>query len=138
MATIRVDSLDFHFQANIAAQKYDEWRYYREKLSVKGKKAVDVVAFRRKIEPHVCWLIEAKDFRMLRGEPDRSNMGGLAHDVAQKVSDTVEGLADASARAEEDAERAHAERSLRARSRAVVLHVEMHAGRMLQGNEGKP
>ena len=123
MATLQVDNLCFNFHRQMAAEKYDDWIHYRTVWNKHGhQKAVDVVALRLKATPPVVYLIEAKDFRQIRGEP--SNIAGLAEDVLKKVQDTLAGLADAASQAINKTEREHAVRTMNARTRRVVLHVE--------------
>ncbi len=125
MATLKIDNLYFNFQKAIAAEKYDDWIHYRTVWNKHGnQKAVDVVAMRRQANPAAVYLIEAKDFRQLTGEPNRLHVAGLAEDVLKKVQGTLAGLAHAADFATADTEREHAARAMNARTRRVVLHVE--------------
>ena len=128
MATLRVDSLHFHFWPSIAATKYDESDYYLRVLQQRGRKAVDVVAIEVGADPDPVWLIEAKDFRNIRGEPKKSNTTGLANSVFQKVNDTREGLRDAASNATDPTERQHAQRAITPTHTKIVLHLEPHQG----------
>ena len=46
MAILQVDTLEFDFNAGVAAQKYDQWQHYTIVWNAApgGQKAVDVVA----------------------------------------------------------------------------------------------
>jgi hypothetical protein len=129
MATLRVDTLYFHFDSNIEARKYDESRHYLEVVRVRGKRAVDVTAVRPGNNPSHAWLIEAKDYRQLRGLPKDSLPSEIADDVLRKVTETLEGLSDTVVNGEEEGERSHAARVLGAHARHVVFHLEPHVGR---------
>jgi hypothetical protein len=128
MATLRVDSLSFHFQASIEATKYDESVHYLTVLQQQGKKAVDVVAIRVGANPDPVWLIEAKDFRNIRGEPKESNTIGLPKSVLQKVDDTREGLRDSATNATDPTEREYAQRAITPQNTKIVLHLEPYQG----------
>jgi hypothetical protein len=128
MATLQVDSLSFHFQPSIAATKYDESAHYMTVLQQQGKKAVDVVAIEVGANPDPVWLIEAKDFRTIRGTPKESNTTGLPKSVLQKVDDTREGLRDAAINATDPDEREYAQRAITAAHTKIVLHVEPYQG----------
>jgi hypothetical protein len=127
MPTLLVDGLRFDFQSCMAAEKYDESQHYLKVWQNfdGGKKAVDVVAMRIQAAPVTVWLIEAKDFRVMRGP---SNIYGLAQDVAKKVNDSLLGLGDAAKRAKIPAEKEHAKRAIAAEQRRIVLHLEPHVG----------
>lgn len=128
MATLQVDSLVFHFQPQIDARKYDESGHYVAVLRQQGKKAVDAVAIEVGACPKTRWLIEAKDFRKLSGEPKDANLSGLAQSVRQKVVDTCEGLRDASKHAGDPDEREFAGRAVQPGNTRIVLHLEPYAG----------
>lgn len=128
MATLAVDSLAFHFETSITPTKYDESAHYRTMLRQHGKKAVDVVAFKMGANPDSVWLIEAKDFRILRGEPKQSNTSGLAQSVLEKVDDTREGLRDAAINATDPTERQFAQRAITPTNTRIILHLEPYQG----------
>ena len=128
MATLRVDSLDFHFRTSIEATKYDESTHYLTVLQQQGKKAVDVVAIEVGANPDPVWLIEAKDFRNIRGEPKESNTIGLPKSVLQKVDDTCEGLRDAAINPTDLDEKQYAQRVITATHTKIVLHLEPYQG----------
>ena len=121
MATLKVDdSLEFHFAPNVSAWVYDQSIHYKNAQKIKQQlKAVDLVAAdKTKLRPPVCWLVEAKDFRKLRGEPkpknDAANFPGT---VAQKVADTLSELPSVQGIPT-------VELALRATAVRVVLHLE--------------
>ncbi len=127
MPTLLVDNLRFVFVTNWAAQKYDEWTYYRQALSARPLKAVDVVAMKIQQAPGIVWLVEAKDFRVVTEPPEPSNLKGLADTVAAKVRDTLAGLNEAALYAVGE-ERVHAARAVGAQQNRVVLHLEPYVG----------
>jgi len=128
MATIRVDSLDFHFRTSIEAIKYDESAHYLTVLQRQGKKAVDIVAIEMGSNPDPVWLIEAKDFRSIRGEPKEANTMGLPKSVLQKVDDTCDGLRHAAINATDPTEKQYAQRAITPTNTKIVLHLEPYRG----------
>jgi hypothetical protein len=68
MNPVKVENLEFVFDAVINASKYDEWTHYTKVLNKPpaSQKAVDVVAVETTDPPEITWLIEAKDFRIIR------------------------------------------------------------------------
>jgi hypothetical protein len=128
MATLRIDTLDFHFQPEIDARKYDHSRHYIEVVRQKGKRAVDVVAVEMGSNPQRSWNIEVKDYRVIQGQPKDFAPSEIAEDVFRKVSDTREGLSDAAANAADAQEKSHASRSLSAQRCQIVFHLEPYAG----------
>lgn len=97
-------------------------------LQQQGKKAVDVVAIEVGANPDPVWLIEAKDFRTIRGTPKESNTTGLPQSVLQKVDDTREGLRDAAINAIDPTERQYAQRASASQNTKIVLHLEPYQG----------
>jgi hypothetical protein len=130
MPTLQVDSFSFHFDATVAAQKYDRWKHYLQvwNAGAGGKKAVDVVAVEGAPPQCTVWLIEAKDFRLTSTPPKSSNIAGLPQYVVDKVADTLAGLTHASAHAADPAEKQHATNALACVNRRIVLHLEPHVG----------
>jgi len=127
--SIWVENLRFDIQANFDGQKYDDWVHHRQVLQPQGSyKAVDLVVARFQQAPPAVWLVEAKDFRVIRNPPEPSNLKGLAETMAKKVEDTLRGLADAAGAAEQENEKGLAIRAMNAQSRRIVLHLEPHAG----------
>jgi hypothetical protein len=122
MATLFVDGLHFSFPPNFAAEKYDEWQHYRTQLMPSGLAAVDIVAYLISSKAKIAWLIEAKDFRVQRGEQHKTR-AGLPEHMAKKVRDTLAGLRDAAAKAVALPEQSCAAQAV-ARTARVVLHLE--------------
>jgi hypothetical protein len=89
---------------------------------------MDAVAVQRTTDPPDCWLIEAKDFRFVRGIPNEKNGALLPDTVASKARDTLEGLKDAALNAEVEHERALAQLARKAARVRVVLHLEPYTG----------
>lgn len=118
MIEIKEGNLTFSFPKQCEAAKYDEWEFYKKRFqSIKeGTKAVDIVC----IVPDTAWLIEVKDYR----EHERTKPSDLVDEIAEKVRDTLSGLAAASANAENGDEQEVAKRALRRRHWRVVLHLE--------------
>jgi hypothetical protein len=131
MPAVQVDNLLFTFPQTVAAVLYDQWQHYIAVWNAAGGvKAVDVVAVEGvpPPPPTTTWLIEAKDYRIITNPPQPSNLGGLPQTVADKVTDTLAGLADAAVNAADPAERAHAARAVLAPATRIVLHLEPHVG----------
>lgn len=129
MATLVVDNLAFSFHGNHLATKYDDWLHYRRFGPAAGMKAVDAVAIRQTTIPPYCWLVEAKDFRAIRGEPGDKNLIALPAMVASKALDSWTGLeAAACSDKAEASEREFAQLARRARRVRVVLHMEPYVG----------
>lgn len=127
MHSITVENLAFSFPTHVAAAKYDDWDHANKHWKARqGSKKVDIVAIEPAIQPTTTWLIEAKDFRVITVPPNASNLGSLPHTVAQKVTDTLLGLADAATKAQVVSEKAHARAAVSTISRRVVLHLEPH------------
>jgi hypothetical protein len=126
MPALQVDSLHFTFAPSVAAQRYDTWQHYTTVWNAAGgQKGMDVVAIENAV---VTWLIEAKDFRVITLPPKPSHISGLAQTVADKVTDTLGGLADAAANAAVASEKNHATNALATPAERVVLHLEPHTG----------
>lgn len=130
MPVLQVDALTFTFSGTVAAESYDHWQHYTNVWNTAGRpqKAVDVVAVESPALPTVTWLIEAKDFRTITYPPRPSHIAGLPQTVADKVRDTLGGLADAAVNAALTSERHHAVMAVAAATRRVVLHLEPHVG----------
>lgn len=121
MKAIPVENLVFTFDSSTVAQKYDDWRH-----PMTGK-AVDIVA----VHPSTTtWLIEAKDFRVISKPPKPSNNRQLPETMAQKVTDTLVGLADAAFHASDPSEKLHAILATSTPHKRVVLHLEPYTGRV--------
>jgi hypothetical protein len=129
MPALQVDSLLFTFTPTIAAQRYDTWQHYTTVWNASGgQKGVDVVAVENPAGPATTWMIEAKDFRIITSPPRPSNIAGLPQTVADKATDTLVGLADASANGAVVSEKNHATIAIAAPVKRVVLHLEPHVG----------
>ena len=122
MATqITEGNLQFDFNVNWDAQKYDEWNFYRNKFShscnlCNGIKAVDIVVY----NSTTAWLIEVKDYRRHR----RTKTIDLADEVSKKVFDTLSGLAAARFQANDTNEKNMAKNMLNKNELRVALHLE--------------
>lgn len=118
MIEINEGGLTFVFPEPCEAAKYDGWEFYQKRFqSTAGvSKAVDMVC----VTGRSAWLIEVKDYRV----HPRTKPIDLADEVAQKVRDTLAGLAAASANAEEVAEKALAALAVEKQSWRVALHLE--------------
>lgn len=129
MAILQVDTLTFDFDPAVKADIYDTWQHHCIVWNAPpgGKKAVDVVAVEG-TPPTTAWLIEAKDFRIITNPPKPSNISGLAQQVADKVNDSLAGLADASANAVVSGEKQLAMEVGACSGRRIVLHLEPHTG----------
>lgn len=123
MPTVDEGRLRFNFPAGWEADKFDGWSFYRNRFQsvCGGSKAVDILA----IEPDsAClWQIEVKDYR----RHTRTKAVGLADEVVAKARDTLAALAAARVNANDDRERAMADRALRCGRLRIVLHLEQPA-----------
>ncbi len=122
MTTVTEGALAFRFPNQWRVGKYDEWVYYLGHFQnvCRGAKGVDVVA----VAPNGClWLIEIKDYRA----GPRDNPLDLADEFAQKVRDTLAGIAAARVRANDAAEKETADRACGCSDIRVVLHLEQPA-----------
>jgi len=127
MAYLLVETLVFDFHASVVAEKYDDWQHPNiDWVDREGKKQVDVVALSPVPNTKTTWLIEAKDYRVITNPPKPSNLGSLPQTVAQKVKDSLLGLADTAANGKVPAEKAHASAALSASTHRVILHLEPH------------
>ena len=118
MMEIEEGDLTFSFPDHCRAGKYDDWSFYRNQFQsvAGGSMAVDVLC----LADDVAWLVEIKDYR----QHPRTNPSDLCDEVAQKVRDTLSGLAAASANANDADEQAFARRALAKRRWRVALHLE--------------
>lgn len=126
--TLRIDTLDFSFRPEIDATKFDESEYYLEVWRKSGNKAVDITAVECGNYPQRAWIIEAKDYRRIRGEPKDCRPSEIAHDVFKKVEDTRTGLNGAKLEAKNLEEKSHAAFVLAARTCQIVFHLEPYKG----------
>lgn len=126
MKTITEGRLTFDFDDTWTVLKYDDTSYHRNQFqsACGGTKAVDIVAFR----PKSCaFLVEAKDYCRpasdYRDHP-RTKIADLPQEVAEKVRDSLAGLAAARLRANDGVERQVAADFFRCGDMRVVLHLE--------------
>ena len=94
-----------------------------ERLKQGGTKAVDFLCVDRAAD--TTWLIEVKDYR--HPDANRITVSELGTAVAEKVRDTLAGLAAAKNNANDANERQLARQALRTATFRVVLHVEIPA-----------
>ena len=135
MTEIKEGDLTFSFPSGCQASKYEDWSFYRRQFQAVagGSKTVDILC----IESDTSWLIEIKDHR----EHSRRKSIHIGDEVANKVRDTLAGLAAAAKEANGEADqRRLAQKALRTSRRwRVVLHLEQPAtGRRLQPNPIDP
>ncbi len=118
MMEIAEGGLTFSFPDQCEAGKYDDWSFYRSQFQsmAGGSMAVDILC----LAGGVAWLVEIKDYRQY----PRMKLSDLCDEVAQKVRDTLSGLAAASANADDANEQALACRALAMRRWRVALHLE--------------
>ncbi|NLB32043.1 MAG: hypothetical protein GX822_10415 [Alcaligenaceae bacterium] len=122
--TIREGHLEFDFSDNNGSlvSKYDDWSFYRNQFIhvTSGIKAVDFVYIDKTHD--ITWFIEVKDYR----HPDTKSIKAteLADVVAQKVRDSLAGLAAARYNANDPEERDFSKAALRTKGIKVVLHME--------------
>ena len=118
MTEIREGDLTFSFPDHCRAGKYDDWSFYRNQFQsvAGGSMAVDVLC----LADDVAWLVEIKDYR----QHPRTKPSDLCDEVAQKIRDTLSGLAAASANANDPDEKTLACRALAMRRWRVALHLE--------------
>lgn len=121
MTEIEEGSLKFSFPDHCEATKYDTWAFYRQKFQsvAGGSKAVDILC----LAQDASWLIEVKDYR----QHPRTKPVNLGDEVANKVRDTLAGLAAASANASHEGEQAFAERALAKQWWRIALHLEQQS-----------
>lgn len=136
---IEVDGSVFVFPEGWDVSKYDEWPFYRKRLSRLGgvlkpkgsadgraPHGCDVVALCKGDQGGELWLIEAKDYTYHGAVPPRD----LIRRVCEKVFDTIAGL-HAGTYSDHD-QREWCRRAVRAGSLRVALHIdvpEAHPGR---------
>ncbi len=126
MTTITEGTLRFDFPNGCQASKYDDWSFYRNQFQgvANGSKAIDIVC----VECNVSWLIEIKDYR----QHPRTKAINIADELAEKVRDTLAGLAAAASNANDTKEREHARKALASQKWRVALHLEQSATQRLR------
>ncbi|CAM5194244.1 hypothetical protein OURE66S_00590 [Oligella ureolytica] len=115
---------DFLTEHGSRASQYDKWSFYRNQFInvTKSTKAVDFIYIDKAHD--ITWLIEVKDYR----HPDTQLIkpSELASVVAQKVRDSLAGLAAARCNANDTEEREFSNAALRTNKIKVVLHMEQN------------
>ena len=128
MILIRVESLTFHFDASVNADKYDNWQHVNNDWADRqGKKKMDLVAVEPMPAVQTLWMVEAKDFRIVTNPPKPSNVAGLPQTVADKARHTLLGLADAAENAQRPSEWGLSSRTKACKTTRIVLHLEPHS-----------
>ncbi|WP_145399968.1 hypothetical protein [Paracoccus sulfuroxidans] len=116
--TLSEGDLSFELEQVSFAEKYDDWRHYRNVFNSAcgASKAVDFAVSKA----GTLWLIEVKDYRRNK----RTKPSSLADEVMLKVRDTMAGLV-STAFVGVDAQEADRSRSaLSSRKLKIVLHLE--------------
>lgn len=123
MTILMEGALTFSFDGSCQATKYDAWSFYRNQFmkTCGGAKAIDFLC----MSEGISWLIEVKDYRAHA----RTKPIDLAQEVAEKVRDTLAGLAAAKTNANDLDEKGMAQSALGAQHWRVVLHLEQPAKR---------
>ena len=118
MIEIEEGDLKFSFPDHCEVGEYEHWSFYRNQFQsvVGGSKAVDFLC----LAEDAAWLVEVKDYR----QHPRKKSTDLGDEIANKVRDTLSGLAAAIANANDDNERTLARRMLAKRRWRVALHLE--------------
>lgn len=118
--TMREKNVVWTFPDGWLTAKFDDWAFYRKQFQdcADGNKAMDILALPPAAD--VLWMIEAKDYRRHRRDPEK---GSLPMEIAQKARDTLAGLLAASSNGA-DSERHFARAAVRAKQIRVVLHLE--------------
>ena len=116
--TLVEGKLSFRFTGVDFAEKYDDWRHYRNVFNSAcgSSKAVDFIVSK----DNVLWLIEVKDYRRNK----RTKPSDLADEVIIKVRDTMAGLVSAKFVAVDDAEARTSKEALSRKTLKVALHLE--------------
>lgn len=119
--SFKVESLIFEFEDGTVPAQYEI-----NGVTAKGwperHKVVDIVAY----DNRSCWLIEAKDFRVVLTPPQRANLEGLPNTTYEKVRQTLLGMPHIDPSLEPE-RAAHAAAALSKPKKRVVLHLEPHA-----------
>ena len=110
--------LSFHFDQVNFAEKYDDWRHYRNVFNSAcgSSKAVDFVVSKG----NTLWLIEVKDYRRHR----RTKPSDLPDEVMLKVRDTMAGLVSAAFVGVDATEKSASRQALSEHQLKVILHLE--------------
>ena len=115
--SIKEGNVKFVFDDQCVAVKYDQLPFYRKRFQgvVCGSRAVDMLC----ITNDTSWMIEIKDYT---AHP-RTKPTDVSKEVAQKVRDTLAGLAAASANGDHKGKEL-ADMALSRRRWRIVLHLE--------------
>jgi len=111
--------LRFSFPDTSEVTRYETWTFCRRQFQNRcreGNKAVDFIC----LHGQDVWFIEVKDYRLF----SRSKEEHLVDEVAQKVRDTLAGVAAAVRNANNDEERRFAQRLFGQTCARVILHLE--------------
>ena len=124
MTLLRAGGLQFAFQTGCVTQ-YDRWAFYRCQFqgAAGGSKAVDFLC----LDGNIAWSIEVTDYRPRAGGQEQYAMpkpSDLAAEVAEKVRDTLAGLAAARKNANDGNEKEMARKSIQKAQWRVILHLE--------------
>jgi hypothetical protein len=116
--TLIEGNLSFIFEDVDFAEKYDDWKHYRNQYSPAcgGSKAVDFIVSKH----DEIWLIEVKDFRHHK----RTKAIDLADEIALKVRDTMAGIVSAKFLANDHGESETSRSALYCTKLRVAFHLE--------------
>lgn len=117
--TLEEGSLRFRFDDALVPWQYDASSFYGNHFQsfAGGAKGVDFLCQTR----DTLWLIEVKDYRA----HDRQKSQDLGEEVAEKVRDTLAGLAVLRVNGNDLAEKKRAAAALKQKRLRVVLHLEL-------------
>lgn len=116
--TLIEGSLSFELEQVNFAEKYDDWRHYRNVFNsaCESSKAVDFLVSKA----GTLWLIEVKDYRRhLRTKPSN-----LADEVMLKVRDTMAGLVSTAFVGMDSGEKSTSRSALSHRKLRILFHLE--------------
>lgn len=116
--TLIEGSLSFELEQVKFAEKYDDWRHYRNVFNSAcgSSKAVDFVVSKA----DTLWLIEVKDYRTHR----RTKPSNLADEVILKVRDTMAGLVSTAFVGMDSGEQSKSRSALSHRKLRIIFHLE--------------
>lgn len=125
MNPIAVEQFVFTFPATVRAEAY-ETKGATVAGWPKDCKVVDFVCIDPGLAAECAWLVEAKDFRVLKDPPKPANLVNLPETMASKVRDSLRGM-QAIASLPEHRLAGHAAAASAAPRKRVVLHLEPHS-----------
>lgn len=119
--TLSEGNLSFRFDSVEFAEKYDDWRHYRNVFNSAcgSSKAVDFVVSKG----GTLWLIEVKDYRNHK----RTKPSDLPDEVMLKVRDTMAGLVSAAFVGVDGDEKKTSRSALKKSRLKFVLHLEQRS-----------